>query len=160
MSNFRVFNQTKKRKYQYFYVRSTRSQNTSLDNRHSSVHTADRNRYPCPQCKKAFPDKYKLDRHVEGVHVNAKNYVCHRCPKQFSVHAQLKRHVDQVGMRGRRLHGKLFMSRPKNSDPVIFCLINIYRFTRAFADTTVIFAKEASSKHKSFVLTSWLCTRT
>ena len=125
------------------------------------VHTADRNRYPCLQCKKAFPDKYKLDRHVEGVHVNAKNYVCDRCPKQFSVHAQLKRHVDQVGVRGKRLLRKLVLMSPKILILlVVFFPINIYRFTRAFADTTVIFAKEASSKHKSFVLTSWLCTRT
>ena len=74
-----------------------------------------RSRLECPQCKKTFPDKYKLDRHVEGVHENLRNYVCDRCPKTFSVHAQLKRHVDQVRPRVQTMMGDLSPSHKGRS---------------------------------------------
>ena len=50
----------------------------SLQTHIDTVHLEKKLKYPCHMCSKSFPDRYKLERHIEGVHENARNYVCDR----------------------------------------------------------------------------------
>lgn len=46
----------------------------------------------CDECGKAFGDRYKLKRHVEGVHQKIKNFECTICPSKFYRKFHLERH--------------------------------------------------------------------
>ena len=46
----------------------------------------------CDDCGKAFGDRYKLKRHVEGVHQKIKNFECTICSSKFYRKFHLERH--------------------------------------------------------------------
>ena len=47
----------------------------------------------CDRCDKSFPTKGKLDRHINGVHLNIRPFKCDRCDKSFQTTSDLKRHI-------------------------------------------------------------------
>ena len=47
---------------------------------------------PCDQCDKAFPQPYRLNRHIREVHVKERRHFCRYCDKAFFKLTSKERH--------------------------------------------------------------------
>lgn len=63
--------------------------------------------FPCSQCIKTFPQKYRLNRHVREVHDKEKFFKCEQCTAEFFKSSSLLRHMVSVHIEYRPYNCKL-----------------------------------------------------
>ncbi|KAL7057117.1 hypothetical protein AAHC03_019116 [Spirometra sp. Aus1] len=69
---------------------STRHRTGDLDGS-----AANKSRYQCPHCTKAFPRSANLNRHMR-THTGEQPYCCGQCNRRFSISSNMQRHVRNI----------------------------------------------------------------
>ncbi|KXJ05435.1 Zinc finger protein 142, partial [Exaiptasia diaphana] len=63
---------------------------------HQVKNSASNSKQQCHLCHKFLADKYKLKRHIEGVHEKVRNFECQICGDKFQLADQLKQHTNRI----------------------------------------------------------------
>ncbi|KAJ8902747.1 hypothetical protein NDN08_006067 [Rhodosorus marinus] len=76
-----------------------RSQGRKRNSPYIKPESTSRSAFECSLCRRSFPSRYKIDRHVRAVHLRERSFKCDLCSSQYYQKSDLRKHY-------RLRHGK------------------------------------------------------
>mmetsp|Transcript_9245 Transcript_9245/g.40466 ORF Transcript_9245/g.40466 Transcript_9245/m.40466 type:complete len:436 (+) Transcript_9245:375-1682(+) len=89
-----------------------RSQGRKRNSPYIKAESTSRSAFECSVCRRSFPSRYKIDRHVRAVHLRERSFKCDLCSSRYYQKSDLRKHY-------RLRHGKdakVSIASPKKID--------------------------------------------